>query len=54
MKRGNMRNNSSWFKKIPMPVLFTAAVLIIISAYVLSVTGEYITRSLSGIKVLQR
>jgi len=46
------RNYSAWFKKIPMPVLFVSAILIIVSVYVLSVSGEYIDRSLTRIKGL--
>lgn len=53
IKGKSIRNNSAWFKQIPMPVLFVAAIVIIVSAYVLSVTGEYMGRSLSKIRGLQ-
>jgi len=52
MKGKSIANNSVWFKQIPMPVLFTAAILILVSAYVLSISGQYIDRSLTRIKGL--
>ncbi len=52
MKGKSIRNISAWFKQIPMPVLFAAAILILVSAYILSVSGQYIDRSLTRIKGL--
>ncbi len=51
MKGTHIRNDCAWFKQIPMPVLFVAAILILVSGYVLSVTSAYIVRSLARIKI---
>ena len=54
MREESIRNNSAWFRKVPRPVLFAAAILILVSAYVLNAGENYMDRSLTKIKGLQR
>ncbi len=54
IKEKGIRNNSAWFKQVPMPVLFVAAILILVSAYVLNAGENYMDRSLTRIKGLHR